>query len=51
MKWEYLVKDIEDWNAASEEMKWLNELGEQGWELVQVDYELRSYFFKRLKQE
>jgi hypothetical protein len=45
-KWEYLVVSHEGEPRSSRQMR-LNELGDQGWELVAVDG-IYSYF-KRLK--
>jgi hypothetical protein len=59
MKWEYRVEDVADdgvWTNPSGEQKYgpivdmLNELGDDGWELVQVvpTTDLRAkYLFKR----
>lgn len=38
-KWEYLVRR-EDWTFDAGQ--WLNELGEQGWELVSVVQEMEG---------
>jgi hypothetical protein len=46
MKWEYkLVTDIECKKAAGE----LNKLGEEGWELIAIDFPY--HYFKRPKVE
>ena len=44
-KWEYkIVKELQISEAE------LNRLGSEGWELVQFDYDLGYYLFKRPKQ-
>ena len=43
-KWEYLLV-----RGAASEAK-LNELGNEGWELIQYDFESSSFYFKRPKQ-
>ncbi|SFM50636.1 protein of unknown function [Bradyrhizobium sp. Rc3b] len=42
MKWEYQVRHFSDWPSASPEKmaavvaKWLNQQGQEGWELVSI---------------
>lgn len=31
-----------------EEVEWLNSIGKDGWELIQIDHCDRIYYFKRL---
>jgi hypothetical protein len=48
-KWEYRIISIE-----APDVKWLNSLGEQGWELVTIESETikgRLLIFKREKAE
>lgn len=38
-----------------EEVEWLNDLGKDGWELIQIDknsfsHDIRNYYFKRLNR-
>lgn len=52
MKWEYW-ECPGYWVDAGKQMQWLNQMGEQGWELVSIwphpdkDYEA-IFFFKRV---
>jgi len=50
VKWEYQVKFYESAGGivfSPELQRYLNEMGGQGWELVQCDYEEYQMIFKR----
>lgn len=48
-KWEYFITAGAGWNSTGDKnRKWLNEIGAQGWELVQgPSYLNTDYIFKR----
>jgi hypothetical protein len=53
MKWEYVVLHMpqtKDWDTVEGLTRWLNEQGEQGWELIFAPgYHI--FYFKREKVE
>lgn len=51
MIWEYLVYSAEEWEGETETQKYLNECGLEGWELVHISASLRTYIFKRPKEQ
>ena len=56
MKWEYLILGTDEAPIPGKE-KWLNDLGDEGWELVSYTATpnpigaIRKYIFKRRKEE
>jgi hypothetical protein len=50
MQWEYRIEAFADFELAYVEKR-LNEWGEDGWELVNISPSLKTYFFKRLKED
>jgi hypothetical protein len=48
MQWEYRIEAFVELAYVE---KRLNEWGEDGWELVNISPSLKTYFFKRLKED
>lgn len=48
-EWEYKIESLGDWDEDSA-LHYLNSYGAEGWELVHVSDSLRTYFFKRPKE-
>lgn len=56
VKWEYCIEDINVVDGIISVEKRLNELGEEGWELIQIRKVglrdlYKSFYFKREKNE
>lgn len=46
MKWEHHIESFDEWNEIAI-FEYLQNLGQQRWELIHVSDSLRTYFFKR----
>ncbi len=50
MQWEYMVTEDEEYMGQQEAQKYLDEKGNEGWELIHVSQSMRTFIMKREKR-